>query len=51
MTGKQNLFHEDPLKMNLQSYMSKIQTFRKSAAILNDVKYSIWSFLDYENRL
>ena len=48
---KQNLFHEDQLKMNLQSNIQKIQTFRKSAAVLNDVNYSICSSLDLENRL
>ena len=48
---KQNLFHEDQLKMNLQANIQKIQTFRKAAAILNDVKYSICSSLDFEYRL
>ena len=39
---KQTLFHEDKLKMNLQSNIQKIQLLRKPVAILNEVKYSIW---------
>ena len=48
---KQNLFREDKLKMNFQSNIQKIQTFRISVAILNDVEYSICSSLDFECRL
>ena len=48
---KQKHFHEDQAKMNLQSNIQKMQTFRKSAAILDDVKYSICSSLDFEYRV
>ena len=34
--------HEDNLNMNLQSNIKKKWLWGRSAAILNDVKYSIW---------